>query len=225
MTADRIDQIEQHVREVMVQVVRPDLRLAHDFTHVDRVRRWACLIAGQEGVADLELVEATALLHDIGLAFVEHRRDHARVGAERAAEFLAARGLFAGDEIAAIAEAIRCHSSLSGGGTLGALLRDADMLDLFGAHGILRACVSKYALPGYDPRAVKGETWGLAAADFSGRFAAGLGIGPCIVDQLNFQISCFDNLHTATAKELAGPLVAFTRAYLEQLEFEARRLG
>jgi HD superfamily phosphodiesterase len=212
--------IEQYVREVMGQVAHPDLKLAHDFNHVDRVRRWALIIAQQEGYANLDLVEAAALLHDIGLAFVEHRRDHAHVGAERAAQFLTAHHLFLDTEISTIADAIRSHSALTGGGILGTILRDADMLDLFGAIGIMRACTSKYALPEYDTHNVKGDTWALSATNFTDRFTSGIGTGLFIVDQLNFQISCYGNLGTASAKAAAQPLVAFMKAYLLQLELE-----
>ncbi len=216
----RIQQIEQHVRKVMAQVVRADLKLAHDFKHVDRVRHWALHIAQQQGFAKLELVEATALLHDIGLAYVAHRRDHARVGAERATQFLCANRFFTTPEITLVADAIRAHSSLSGGGTLGTILRDADMLDLFGAVGIMRAFTSKYALAEYDPQNITSDTWGWTAADFTQRLATGNGIGPYIVDQLNFQLSCYDNLQTETAQVAGQPLVAFMRAYLYQLRAE-----
>jgi uncharacterized protein len=220
MQAEHIHRIEQHVQLVMASVANPDLWLAHDFKHVDRVRHHALVIAGAEGFADLAMVEAAALLHDIGLAYVEQRSLHATVGADLAAGFLREHALFAAPEIDAIAEAIRCHSSIAGGGPLGAILRDADILDLFGAVGILRACTSKYARPEYDPRDVKGDTWGMAAEGFTRRFGEGLGIGPHIVDQINFQLSCADNLCTAAARQMARPLVAFMRAYLLQLEAE-----
>jgi HD superfamily phosphodiesterase len=216
----RIRLIEHHVREVMAQVSHPDLRLAHDFKHVDRVRGWACTIAHQEGFADGDVVEATALLHDIGLAYVEQRRDHAYVGAERATHFLSTHQLFPAADIIRIADAIRSHSALTGGGILGTILRDADMMELFGAVGIMRALTSKYALPEYDPDNVKGDTWRLSATAFTQRLTSGMGIGSYIVDQLNFQLSCYDNLQTATAKRAAQPLVAFMQAYLVQLEHE-----
>ncbi|NOK58967.1 MAG: hypothetical protein GFH27_549301n4 [Chloroflexi bacterium AL-W] len=216
----RIQQIEQHIRTVIENFQHPHLKLAHDFKHVDRVRRWALLIAHKERFSDLEVLEATALLHDIGLAYVEHRRDHARVGAERATQFLTEHRLFANSDITMIAEAIRWHSSLSGGGVLGILLRDADMPDLFGAIGIMCAWMSKYALPEYDPVDIKSETWRMSSADFTSRFEDGMGIGSYIVDQINFQIRCFDNLHTVTAKRIAEPLVAFMENYLIQLESE-----
>jgi putative nucleotidyltransferase with HDIG domain len=95
MQAERIHRIEQHVQQVMARVVNPDLRLAHGFKHVDRVRRHALVIARAEGVAGIEVVEAAALLHDIGLAYVEERSQHAEVGAELAAGFLREHALFA----------------------------------------------------------------------------------------------------------------------------------
>jgi hypothetical protein len=106
-------------------------------------------------------------------------------------------------EIDAIA-AIHAHGATTGGGALGAILRDADILDLLGAVGIMRACTSKYNKPEYDPQQIKGETWGMRAEDFTRRFRQGLGIGPYLVDQINFQISCYDNLQTATARAWAA---------------------
>jgi uncharacterized protein len=217
---DKIQFIEQYVHEVMSNFRCPDLRLAHDYKHVDRVRRHALHLARQEGWSDLEIVEAAALLHDIGLAYVEQRSDHAEAGARRGAEFLREHNLFPEETICRIASAIRYHSSLSGGGALGELLRDADMLDIFGAVGLMRGMVSKYMKAEYEPGNVKGKTWGMSSQDFTERFQQGLGTGPTIIDQLNFQISCFDNLHTRTAHEIARPLVAFMRSYIEQLERE-----
>jgi putative nucleotidyltransferase with HDIG domain len=184
--------IERFVAETMSQVP-PEFALAHDFKHVDRVRCWATLIASAEGVADLELVEATALLHDVGLAYVQDRKDHAIVGAKVAAEYLQAHNLFTAEEALSIAKAIRCHTLLQGGGKLGQILRDADILDLLGAVGIMRAFTSKHMKPEYDPYDVKGPTWGMTADDFTRRFHNGVGAGPTIIDQINFQISCCDN--------------------------------
>lgn len=221
MPTTSIHQIEQHARQIMDNIHAPDLRLAHDFAHADRVRRHALHIARQEGYADLELVEATALLHDIGLASVTERSQHAAAGAEHAAQWLREQRLFNEAQITVIDEAIRAHGATSGGGVLGDILRDADILDLLGAIGIARAYTSKYDKPIYDSQHVKGETWGMSSADFTQRFEQRVGIGACVADQINFQISCYDNLTTPTARQIGQPLVAFMRAFVVQLAGEA----
>ncbi len=225
MTNNRLQQIENYVKQSMSTMIDYDLKIAHDFKHVDRVRGWALQIAKNEGYENLELVEAVALLHDIGLAHVEQRNQHAQKGAEIATGYLREQGWFNDKEIATIAEAISCHSSMSGGGRLGEILRDADKLELFGAIGIMRAFTSKYMKSEYDPSDIRGETWEMTADDFTKRFKSGIGIGNYIVDQMNFQLSCYDNMSTETAKQLARPLVEFMRAYIIQLDLEIKATG
>lgn len=219
---DRIQQIESYVKCSMGTVTAPDLRIAHDFKHVDRVRRWALYIANGEALRDSDVVEAAALLHDIGLTRValERRGRHAQVGAEIAGQFLHEHRLFGEGEIGIITGAIRCHSSPRGGGRLGEVLRDADRLDALGAVGIMRAFTSKYAKPEYALRDVKGDTWEMPMAGFEARFAKGKGIGDHIIDQINFQISFYGELHTETARQVGKPLVEFMKAYVIQLDSE-----
>jgi hypothetical protein len=223
MTADRIRRIEDFAKATVRAITASDLRIAHGFGHLDRVRGWALQIAKHGGGADLVLVETAALLHDVGLAHVAQRTQHAEVGADVAARFLRQERLFTEHEIEAIATAIRFHSSVSGGGSLGNILRDADILDALGAIGLMRAFTTKYALPEYDPCNVKGDAWGTTAREYDRRLADGRGIGNHIVDQVNFQISWYDNLTTAIAREIAAPLVRFMEAYVIQLEREAHR--
>jgi putative nucleotidyltransferase with HDIG domain len=206
----------------MAAVAGSDLEIGHDFKHVDRVRRWALAIAGEESFAGLELAEAAALLHDIGLAQVEQRNRHARVGAEVANRFLYQRDLFSKPDRAAIVDAVRHHNALGDLAPLATLVRDADILDMLGAVGVMRAFTSKYALPEYDPRNVKGNTWRITARDVDQRFAEGVGIGATIVDQINFQASCAENLRTEVARQIAAPLVETMRAFLIQLEREIK---
>jgi putative nucleotidyltransferase with HDIG domain len=222
---DRIQRIERYVKRSMSTVSAPDLRIAHDYQHVDRVRRWALRIASGEAIQNTDVVQAAALLHDIGLTrvTVEQRGQHAQVGAQIAGQFLREHQMFSEEEIEIITDAIRCHSSTRGGGRLGEVLRDADKLDALGAVGIMRACTSNYAKPEYDPQAVKGETWGMPMTGFEARFASGKGVGGHIIDQINFQISFYDGLHTETAIQLGQPLVEFMRAYVIQLGSEIRR--
>ncbi len=221
MAKDRIDQIEAYVRLLMSTAAAPDLRIAHDFKHVDRVRGWALIIGEAEGL-DIELVEAAALLHDIGLTCLdaEQRSQHGQAGAELAARFLDDQQLFNPGEIEVIADAIRCHSLPDGGGVIGAVLRDADKLDALGAVGLMRAFTSQHAKPEYDPGHPKGSTWQMTMGEFEKRFSEGRGVGEYILDQVNFQISFYDELHTATARQIGKPLVDFMRAYVVQLDSE-----
>ncbi len=111
----------------------------HDFDHVLRVLALAERIAQAEG-ADLEVVRAAALLHDLGRA--EERasgRDHAIVGAERARQILAGQPA---DKVEAVARAIAAHRFRSGPAPVTAeerALFDADKLDAMGAIGVARA--------------------------------------------------------------------------------------
>ena len=75
-------------------------------------------------------------------------------------------------------------------------------------------------LDDYEPGNVKGETWDMSAKDFDERFDAGASVGATVVDYLNFHISCFDNLGTSTARELARPSVEYIRRFVKQIELE-----
>lgn len=225
---DIIKAVEDYVRRAMTGVV------AHDFKHVDRVRRWALQIAKEEGFEDLEMVEIAALLHDIGLPQVDEdseRSRHGSLGAEIAESFLKENTTIAEEQIEQITLAIRHHCSppslvadllrtIGEKGRLIAIIRDADTMDAIGAVGLMRAFTSKAAKPEYDPENFKGDTWGLSGIEFDERFAQGLGIGETIIDQINFQISYYDNLNTGTARRLAKPLVDFMKEYVVQLKHE-----
>ena len=225
---DGIQQIEDYVRRVMTDVV------AHDFKHVDRVRRWALLIAAEEGLEDLVVVEIAALLHDIGLPHVDgenERSEHGQVGAEIAGSLLREGSALTGEQVEHIALAIKYHGSppslvaevvgtVGEKGRLLEIIRDADTMDALGAVGLMRALTSKSARPEYTPGNVRGDTWGLSSREFDERFTRGLGIGETIVDQINFQISLYDNLKTETAKRLARPLVEFMKEFVIRLERE-----
>lgn len=210
---ETLQAIEAFMRSLMGAVI------AHDVKHAQRVRQRARTIALAEGYPDLAEVEAAALLHDIGLSR-DPGRQHAVIGAQMAEAFLCQQAAFGDEQIARIVDAIRHHSDLDGSGPLWMIVQDADGLELFGAIGLLRGISSKGHLLDYEEGQVLGSTWGASADDFTQRFRRGLGIGPTIVDQLNFQISCYDNLHTATACQIAAPLVASLRHFLLQLEAE-----
>ena len=111
----------------------------HDFDHVLRVLALAERIGRAEG-ADLEIVRAAALLHDVGREQAEAAGlDHAAFAAERAREILAAHPLA---KVEAVVHAIAAHRFRTGPEptTLEAqVLFDADKLDAIGAVGVARA--------------------------------------------------------------------------------------
>lgn len=212
----RIQKIKTFARQ---QMHNPEL--AHDFKHAERVTRNALVIAQGEQYPHSDRVQAAALLHDIALNQVKKRSEHGHMGAQVAERFLRDHELFSAEAILEIVHAIRWHDSIKAvDSQLLAILRDADMLDMFGAIGLMRAFTSKALLADYDPSHVKGETSGLSARDFDRRFVNGLGIGPTIMDQINFQMSCYDNLNTETARHIASPLIAFMRTFVEQFTTE-----
>ena len=111
----------------------------HDFDHVLRVLALAERIGQAEG-ANLEIVRAAALLHDVEREQAEaNGLDHAAFAADRAREILADRPPA---KVEAIAHAIAAHRFRTGPepSTLEAqVLFDADKLDAIGAVGVARA--------------------------------------------------------------------------------------
>jgi putative nucleotidyltransferase with HDIG domain len=224
---------EDYVRRT-VAVKEGTLTIAHDFKHVDRVRKWALIIAGKEGFSDLELIEVATLLHDIGLGYIDEkidRRKHGEVGAELAAAFLKDHSNYSHEQIDQIADAINYHSLpprvvaahlsfIGGDGRLLEILRDADNIDAMGAIGLMRAFTSKYYLPDYDPDNIKGETWGLTTHEFLSGVNKSPGSVKFIIDQVNQQIRYYDSLHTNAAKQIGLPLVQFTQNFILELESE-----
>jgi len=111
----------------------------HDFAHVLRVRK-LCEIIGQKENADMSILLAAALLHDLGR---DHERkdptiDHAEKSAEIAEEILNKVG-FTPDKIPGVVYAIKVHrfSGKVVPTTLEAkILQDADRIDISGAVGI-----------------------------------------------------------------------------------------
>ncbi len=136
---------------------------AHDFDHVLRVVAMAERLARAEG-ADVEIVRAAALLHDVGRGD-RSGRDHAEVSADRARDILRAHPP---DRVEAVARAIRQHRFRAGPppDTLEArCLFDADKLDSIGAIGAARA----FAYAGV----IGQRLWDEVAPDYPDRFARG----------------------------------------------------
>lgn len=96
----------QRIRDFMLAQMRDS---AHDAQHVLRVTRAALAIARAYPQADVELLEAAALLHDIGRAReFATGENHAEAGARMAREYLLSIGWEAARAEAAAA-CIRTH--------------------------------------------------------------------------------------------------------------------
>ncbi len=113
----------------------------HDWGHVSRVRKLALQIGAAEN-ADLEVLEAAALLHD--MAYSKDRANHERLGAALAETELARAG-FPATKIRSVAHVIRNHrfsKTPSEPLSLEAkILQDSDRLDAMGAVGIARCFI------------------------------------------------------------------------------------
>ncbi|MBX5326845.1 HD domain-containing protein [Candidatus Bathyarchaeota archaeon A05DMB-4] len=113
----------------------------HDKSHVERVYNLALRIAREEN-ADVDVVKAAVLLHDIARAMEDEGKidDHAAEGAKMAREILDEIG-FPKEKIGEVIHCIEVHRFRKGmkAETLEAkILQDADRLDIIGAVGIAR---------------------------------------------------------------------------------------
>jgi uncharacterized protein len=116
----------------------------HAIDHIERVYNMATYLANEEG-ADLEIVQAAALLHDATGRVVDGdasaRLQHHEASALFAGEILSSESWEA-DRIAAVQHCIRAHRFRSTGETPetpeAKVLFDADKLDVTGAIGIVR---------------------------------------------------------------------------------------
>jgi len=187
----------------------------HDVEHAFRVRNLAVKLAAVAG-ADLQVVEATALLHDVG--HLMGREDHAANGAAFAGEFLVQSG-FPREKIHAVVGCIQRHHWKPGnaGDPLNPSLEyqvfaDADRLDAIGAIGIARA----FAFGGAHGRPI----W--TTGEASERDAA---YGRSSVHHFYDKLLQLDvGMYTAVARRLAARRSAILKDYLKSFfdEWELR---
>jgi uncharacterized protein len=138
--------IEPDMMRILTEVEREAKRYmeehhfsGHDFAHVLRVQR-LCKAIGERENADMPVLLASALLHDLGR---DHERknpaiDHAEKSAEIAEDILR-KVSFPSEKIPAVVYAIKLHRFSNGATptTLEAkILQDADRIDISGAVGI-----------------------------------------------------------------------------------------
>jgi uncharacterized protein len=184
---------------------------AHDWLHVQRVIANCKRLAEAEG-ADLEILTAAALLHDIVNLPKNHpqRRQASALAARAAREYL--RQDFSESETERICTAIEEHSYSLGKtpSTLeSALLQDADRLDAIGAIGVMRtiACGAQMGSPFYETSEPFSTTRTL-----EDRY---------MVDHFYLKtLKLGEGMNSQTARELAARRVEFIEKFLGQLNAE-----
>lgn len=121
----------------------PDSDPVHGFDHIERVYLMSDRLARAEG-ADLDIVHAAALLHDIEGSHPagEERANHHVQSADLAAEILRSEG-WPEERIAEVQHCIRAHRYRDNreppASIEAKVLFDADKLDVLGAVGVARA--------------------------------------------------------------------------------------
>jgi uncharacterized protein len=187
----------------------------HDFAHVTRVYKTAERIGRKES-ADMEILLASALLHDIIVypKGSDKRTKSADESAELAEKMLAARG-WTKDRIDRVSYCIRVHSyskNIANPETLEAkILQDADRLDALGAIGIART----FSVGGSEMRRFYNPEDPLCKTNRKPEDTR------WTVDHFKAKLLKLENtMHTATAKKIASERTHFMEAFLAQLEKE-----
>jgi uncharacterized protein len=191
---------------------------AHGFDHVLRVWRLAERIGREEG-ADMLVLQAAALLHDVG------RAEEARTGVCHAqASATQAQAILRGhppERVEAVTQAIAQHRFRGGQRPTsleGQVLFDADKLDAIGAIGVARA----YAIAG----AQNQHLWADVSEDYAQRSPqAGrddlTDAAHTPLHEFHFKLARLkDTLFTATGKRLAEERHRVMVAYFARLAQE-----
>ncbi len=130
---------------------------SHEFSHVERVYRLAIKL-GKNEKADLDIIKAAALLHDIARMDEENGKIkcHAEEGAKIARKILEKTD-FPKEKIKGVCEAIRLHRfsrGLKAETKEARIIQDADRLDAIGAIAIARV----FAYGGKTNRPIHSDT-------------------------------------------------------------------
>jgi uncharacterized protein len=188
----------------------------HDFDHVLRVLALAERLAVAEG-ADLEIVRAAALLHDVARGQADRMAvDHAQAGAEIARRLLAGHSE---KKVEAVAHAIASHRFRSGPApqTIEAMvLHDADKLDAIGAIGVARA----FAYGGHEGQ----RLWAEVPDGYQESAETRLEHTP--VHEFRMKLTRIqERLLTVSARQLAAGRHTYMVAFFERLEQEVHGLS
>ena len=164
--------------------------------HVERMTTW-CQKLGPLKKADMDILVAGALLHDIGV--VINRKNHYTVGRDRAKEVLKEVG-FPEEKIDGALHVLETHSRYGGPEpqtTEAEVGQDADALEYIGAIGILRALVR-----------------GLNDGSFDGKISG-------FPDYLRSILSKVeDTFHTKEAESIGRSRIEYMESFLKRIEKE-----
>ena len=212
-----VDALTRAEYETIERIMRSHMKdSAHDAEHIYRVLRAALAIAEGHPQADMDVLLAACLLHDIGRGaqFRDPSVSHADAGADMAFEHLTGLGW---DRARAqrVSEAIRAHRYRSGARpeTIEArILYDADKLDVAGAMGVARTLVYQGKVD--EP---------LYRVDGDGEPLDGHEGEPSFMNEYVFKLSkLYDGFFTPEAAEMARSRARAARAFCESLLQEAR---
>ena len=128
-------------REDRAEFDRLLVGLDYRWRHTLRVAQWGKIIAEAEG-ADVELVVAACLLHDVAsFDVMPNDNDHGRVGAQIARPLLNETG-YTPEQVENICTSVAEHADVADPSTLEArVVTDADNVDRFGAYRVLYMCL------------------------------------------------------------------------------------
>ena len=189
---------------------------AHDFEHVQRVYRNAEMISKKEEGADLDIVLAAALLHDLVVYPKGSRRTNhsADESADLAKKILSEYKYYPVEKIEKVVYAIRTHSyskQLIPSTLEGKILQDADRLDAIGAIGIART----FSVGGSENRSLYNPKDPFCESDRE------LDDTRWTLDHIKKKLLILKNsMHTKTAKEIAKQRTDFIESFLNQLRNE-----
>ena len=189
---------------------------AHDFEHVQRVYRNAEMISKKEEGADLDIVLAAALLHDLVVYPKGSRRTNhsADESADLAKKILSEYKYYPVEKIEKVVYAIRTHSyskQLIPSTLEGKILQDADRLDAIGAIGIART----FSVGGSENRSLYDPKDPFCESDRE------LDDTRWTLDHIKKKLLILKNsMHTKTVKEIAKQRTDFIESFLNELRKE-----
>lgn len=199
---------------------------AHDMEHTLRVYN-LCLKLSEGEDVDLDVLKASALLHDIGRVNEDNdstgKTDHALLSAEMAEEILNEIN-FPHSKIQHVKDCIISHRYRTGitPETIEAkILFDADKLDTLGAIGVARCYVWVGRNNAKIYRKMNPEEYAKENLDgtIKGRIKDKTKHSPQIEYETKIK-HLVDKLHTSKAKEMGKERLNYFKNYLERLEKE-----